>query len=146
MKTSIFNIRIEITGEALGIKGGGILNLIEDTIEVECLPTDLPDKIVIDVTELDIGDALYVRDLKLADGVIAKLDPNQMLVNIGTPIAEEVEEVPVLTEEEAAAAAALAAEEGEEPAEEGDEKKPEGEAEAETKAEAKTKTKAKDRK
>lgn len=145
LKTSVFIVPIKAVGEALGIKAGGILNLIQDSIEVECLPTDLPDKFELDVSELDVGDAIYARDLVLADGVILKLDPNKMLVNIGAPIAEEVEEVPVLTEEELAAAEAAAAEEGEEPVEEGEEKKPEAGAEPEAEAKTKTKTKAKDR-
>jgi large subunit ribosomal protein L25 len=125
-QTSVFTIRIALIGDSVGVRGGGVLNLIEDSAEVECLPTDLPDKIEIDISELDIGDAIYARDIKLPDGVELKIEANNMLVNIGAPIAEEVEAAPVLTEAQAAAAAA--AEEDEAHGEEGAEKKPERDA------------------
>lgn len=129
MQTDIFSVALEAIGESTGVKDGGVLNLIADFIEVECLPTALPGSIQIDVTELDIGDALYARDLTMPEGLVLKAEPNQMLVNIGAPAAEEEVVEVELTEEEAEAAAAAAAEgEGEEPTEEGVEKKPEGEA------------------
>jgi large subunit ribosomal protein L25 len=121
-KAGEFTVKLEFVGESIGVKDGGRLNVIEDDIEVECLPTDLPDKISADISELAIGDALYVRDLKLPDAIVLKTELNTMVVNIATPVAEEVEEVPVEVAEVA---------EGEEPPEEGEEKvaeKPEGEA------------------
>ena len=125
-KTDIFSVALEAIGESTGVKDGGVLNLIADFIEVECLPTALPGSIQVDVTELDIGDALYARDLTMPEELVLKTEPNQMLVNIGAPAAEEEVVEEEVTEEEAEAAAAAAAE-GEEPTEEGAEKKPEEE-------------------
>jgi len=122
MTTDIFLVAIETIGESTGVRGGGVLNLIADHIEVECLPTVLPGSIKVDVTALDIGDALYARDLMMPEGLILKTEPKQMLVNIGAQAAEE--EVAEVEPEEGVEAEAA---EGEEPVKEGVERKPEGE-------------------
>jgi large subunit ribosomal protein L25 len=123
-KTSRFTVPIEFVGEASGIREGGVLNAIEDSVEIECLPTDLPSKIEANISELDIGDALYARDLVLPEGTVLKVEPDIMIVNIGAPVAEEVVEVPA---EVAEVAEGEEVPEGEEVAEKPEEK-PEGEA------------------
>ena len=123
-KADTFSVRLVLLGEALGVKDGGVLNVINDTIEIECLPTDLPDKITLEISELDVGAGLYVRDLTLAEEITLKTEPDTMLVNIVAPAEEIVEEVPEVEEAEVP--------EGEEVPEEGAEV-PEGEAPAEEK-------------
>ena len=78
-------------GEASGVKNlGGILEQLLRSIEVECLPKDLPDSIVIDVTALEIGDAIHIKDLALPAGVTALGHPDISVLHITAPTVEEV--------------------------------------------------------
>ena len=78
-------------GEASGVKNlGGILEQLLRSIEVECLPKDLPDSIVVDVTALEIGDAIHIKDLPLPDGVTALGNPDISVLHIAAPAVEEV--------------------------------------------------------
>jgi large subunit ribosomal protein L25 len=72
------------------------------SLAIECLPRDLPDKVTVDVSALNIGDAIHVRDIKLPDGVVAKVPADLTVFSVVAPLAEEV---PVTPEAEAAAAA-----------------------------------------
>ncbi len=137
--------RIQLVGTPAGVKLGGILQHILRDIEISCLPSDIPDRIEIDVSALEIGDSIHVRDIS-----IKKVD---ILANPTRAIATVVPPTVVKTaaEEAAEAAEAEAAEveavEGEEAAE--GEAKPEGEAEAkkeEGKEEKKEKKEKKDKK
>ena len=57
-----------LTGEAVGVKlGGGVLEQVLRTVEVECLPTDIVEKVNVDVSGLGLDQTLFVRDLKLGD-------------------------------------------------------------------------------
>jgi len=57
-----------LTGEAVGVKlGGGVLEQVLRTVEVECLPTDIVEKVNVDVTNLGLDQTLFVRDLQLGD-------------------------------------------------------------------------------
>jgi len=95
-------VPIETVGEPVGVKtGGGLLEHILRSIEVECLPGDLPERIEVDVTNLDIGDSVHVKDLKLPSGVEALVDEDLTVVSVSEARVEE--------EEVAAAEAAPAA-------------------------------------
>ena len=60
-------VPIVLRGEAQGVKlQGGVVDFVNRDIEVECLPADIPDEIVVDISELMIGQALRVRDLSLS--------------------------------------------------------------------------------
>ncbi len=84
-------IPVVIFGEASGVKNlGGILEQLLRSIEVECLPKDLPDSIVIDVTPLEIGDAVHIKDLPLPEGVTALGHPDISVLHITAPTVEEV--------------------------------------------------------
>ena len=67
-------VPIQLTGEAVGVKAGGLLEQVLREIEVFCRPADLPESITNDVSELEIGDSLKVKDLSLPDGVSVKMD------------------------------------------------------------------------
>src|SRR5436309_3551671 len=55
-------------GDAVGVKTqGGLLEIVNREVEVECLPTNIPDHIVVDVTELGLGQAIRIRDLTATD-------------------------------------------------------------------------------
>jgi large subunit ribosomal protein L25 len=80
--------------EAPAIKeyGAMIITGVE-SLEIECLPTDLIDRIVVDVTSLEsIGDSILVKDLPMPDGITILDDPETMVVVATAPAAEEVEE------------------------------------------------------
>ena len=84
-------IPVVIFGEASGVKNlGGILEQLLRSIEVECLPKDLPESIVIDVTPLEIGDAIHIKDLALPSGVTALGNPDISVLHITAPTVEEV--------------------------------------------------------
>lgn len=63
------SVEVKIEGKAIGIAEGGLLNIVSRTIEVECLPTAIPDSIVVDVTDLNVGDSIHVSELKEIPGV-----------------------------------------------------------------------------
>lgn len=67
-------VPIRLTGEPAGVKAGGLLEQVLREIEVSCRPGDLPEAIENDVTALEIGDSLKVRDLNLPNGVEVKMD------------------------------------------------------------------------
>jgi len=93
------NVPIEIYGEAPGVeKSGGVLDHVVHEIAVKCLPTKIPDKIICDVSSLEAGENLTVKDLKIPGGVEVLDDPEKIVVSIIAPTI--VEEKPV--EEEVA--------------------------------------------
>jgi large subunit ribosomal protein L25 len=89
----VVNIPVEVTGKSKGVERGGFLNVVRYELEVSCLPTDMPDNIQIDVTDLDIGDAIHVEDLALIDKVKLLADPGLTVLTVVAPTIEE-EELP----------------------------------------------------
>ncbi|MFD2115474.1 50S ribosomal protein L25 [Paenibacillus yanchengensis] len=83
------NIRIELSGDSVGAKAGGIQQLILHELEVQCLPGQIPDAIVADVTNLAIGESLMVSDLFLPESVEVKTDHDAVVVTILAPQKEE---------------------------------------------------------
>lgn len=106
-KTVRLSIEIKVEGKAAGIADGGLLNVVNRTIEIECLPTQIPEGIVVDVSSLGVGDSIHVSDLKLPDGVklISSPDTTIAVVNL----AEEENLTPTPAADAAAAPAAGAA-------------------------------------
>jgi large subunit ribosomal protein L25 len=93
-------VPLEPTGIAVGVKTfGGLLEQSLRALAIECLPADLPDRITVDVSQLNIGDSIHVRDIQLPSGVTAKV-PDLTAFSVVAPIAEEE---PVVAEAEAAA-------------------------------------------
>ena len=91
-------------GIAKGVDFGGMLQVISREIEVLCLPLRIPKSIEIDISELNVGDAVHVRDIVLPEGVEIPADVNYTVVTVlATKVEEKVSEEEV--EEEAAAAA-----------------------------------------
>jgi len=84
-------IPIHITGEAPGVKiGGGILEHIIRELRVKCLPTEIPQGIDLDVSNLNINESLTVKDMKLPAGLEIITDLHTTVVNIAAPTKEEV--------------------------------------------------------
>ena len=84
-------VNIEITGEAQGVKlDGGIMDFVTRSIEVECLPSDIPDSIKVDVSALKINDYIRVKNLQTDAKVKILTDPEVVIVTIVHPVKEEV--------------------------------------------------------
>jgi large subunit ribosomal protein L25 len=81
-------VPIEFVGRPVGLTKGGILEIFMHELTVECLPTAIPDKIVVDISHLDLGDSLHVRDIKVPEGVKIKDRPEE---TVCTVVAEEEE-------------------------------------------------------
>jgi large subunit ribosomal protein L25 len=118
-KEIAITVAIVLEGKAFGVdQEGGMLNHMMKDVEVECLPTSIPDEIKIDVTELKIGDVLHLKDVPMPEGVNLLEDPEEPVVSV-TMIVEEVVEAPEAEEgEEGEEAKEEGAKEGEEAKEE----------------------------
>ena len=102
-------VTLHLIGIPVGVKdGGGILEHITRSVEVRCLPTAIPPAIDVDVSHLNVGDSVHVRELTVVDVQVLS-DPDSTIATVGAPTV--IEEKPV--EEVAAAAAAPAAAEPE---------------------------------
>ena len=83
------NVHISLTGEPIGVKrDGGILQYHLRDIEIECLPDKMPGHVDIDVSGLEIGQSLHVRDLKLGEDIKVLTDPGEVIVNVIAPLVE----------------------------------------------------------
>ena len=101
------SVAIHHVGEAIGVKETqGILEMVLREVRVSCLPGNIPERLEADVTNLAIGDVLTVRDLKIPEGVRVLNDPNQAVVTVAPPAAEEVAAPTAAATEVAAAAPA----------------------------------------
>jgi len=99
------NVPVAPKGDAVGVKqDGGSLELILWEIEIECLPTNIPEEIPVDVTNLKIGDGVHIRDIIVPAGVKVINEPDATVLHVVAPMKEE-----------APAEAALEGEEKQEP-------------------------------
>jgi len=108
-KAIVVTVPIVIKGEAKGVKQqSGMLDFVTREIEVECLPTDIPEGIVVDVSELMLHESIRVRDLTVDPNWKAVSEGDTMLVHVVMPKAEG--EPAVATTDAAAPTAATTAE------------------------------------
>jgi large subunit ribosomal protein L25 len=93
-------VRIELTGVSPAVKDlNAVLVTGLHTLEVECLPTDLPDHVTVDISGLQqIGDGIHVRDLTVPEKVRVLDDPDEMVVVTTFAKEEVIEEAPVAAE------------------------------------------------
>lgn len=107
------DVPLEPTGIANGVKNfGGLLEQSLRFLSIECLPRDLPDVISADVSALNIGDAIHVRDIPLPAGVTTRMPPDLTAISV---LAPTVEEEPVAAAAEAPTAPEVIKEKKEEP-------------------------------
>lgn len=109
-------VTVELVGEAEGVKAGGVLETLVHHVEVECIPSNLPEVITYDVSGLNIGDHATVADLDVDASKVVILTPGDVAIaNVAAPRVSTAEE----EAEEAGEAGdeATASEESEAPAE-----------------------------
>jgi large subunit ribosomal protein L25 len=120
-------VPVVLVGSPLGVRTkGGILQHVLHELDVECLPTDIPEHIEVDVTELDVGDSIHIRDLPL-EKVKILTDPQRSVATVVPPtvIKVPVEEEELVAEEEELEEPELIEKERKEKEEEEEEKKEE---------------------
>lgn len=84
------DVPLEPIGIANGVKNfGGLLEQNLRTLSIECLPRDLPDVIQVDVTALNVGDAIHVREIPLPSGVTTTMPPELTAISVLAPTVEE---------------------------------------------------------
>lgn len=84
------SVGVKAKGEPLGVKQeGGTLNHIIWELEIECLPTQIPPEIEVDVSALKIGDTVCIKDLNLPEAVKAIGDPDSIVFSLEAPRKEE---------------------------------------------------------
>jgi large subunit ribosomal protein L25 len=91
------SVEIRVEGKAIGLSEGGLLNVVTRQVEVECLPTEIPEAIIVDVTNLGVGDSIHAAALTIPDGIKLISRPELTIVAV------------VEQEDEAVAAPAAAA-------------------------------------
>jgi large subunit ribosomal protein L25 len=105
-------VPVHLTGEAAGVRDGGLLEQLMFQLTVEAMPGNIPVALEYDVSELSIGDQLHVSDLPLGDGVTTNVEADAVVAQVAAPRVA-VEEVPEGEEAEGEEGAAPAAGAGE---------------------------------
>ena len=85
------SVPIVLEGEAVGIKMGGVLSQVLRELEVECLPVDIPEQIMLDISDVDIGGVLHVRDISIPGNVSLLNVIDDPVLSISAPVEEEEE-------------------------------------------------------
>jgi len=91
-KTLKTRIPVYLTGTSVGVKEGGMLEQHLHEIDIECLPKDIPEKIEVDISGLQLGEAIHVSDLELSEAVKILNTMEQSVVGVTTVKEEVVEE------------------------------------------------------
>lgn len=99
------SVEIRLEGKAIGLAEGGLLNIVARQVEVECLPTEIPDFIVADVSNLGVGDSIHASELTIPAGVKMISRPELTIA----AVVEQAEEEAAVTPAAGAAAPAAGA-------------------------------------
>ena len=94
-KSQVVRVPLDVTGESPGVKSGGVLQMVVREIPVSCLPADIPSNLVVDVSNLEIGDSIKIQEVELPEKVSLSSDENYAIISIvgRAPEEEEVEEI-----------------------------------------------------
>lgn len=91
-KTVKVNVPVEFTGVSRGVKLGGRLETYREQVQLVSKPLDMPKKVTVDITNLDINKTIYVADLQLPEGVQAAYANNFAIVSVISKSADETGE------------------------------------------------------
>lgn len=78
-------VPVELVGESVGVKKGGTVDVVRRTVSVRCLPGEIPEKIEVDIKQLDLGGAIHVGDLAKMVPYALVDDKHLSIVNILAP-------------------------------------------------------------
>lgn len=98
------HVPVHFVGQSVGVKAGGLLEIYLHTVEVTCLPNDLPDTLEFDVTHLGVGDSLHIADVSFPEGVTPTHSSEVVIAHVGkqgghdTEVAVEAEAAPAAEE------------------------------------------------
>jgi large subunit ribosomal protein L25 len=84
-------VPVVISGTAIGVKEGGLLDQAHHELHIECLPGNIPDSITIDVTDLKVGDSVHVSEIPLPEGIVILDQPKIPVVSVLGKAKEEEE-------------------------------------------------------
>lgn len=89
------NVRIVTHGEPIGVKrDGGILQHVLREIQITCLPDKIPGHLEADISKLEIGQSIHVKDIQVGEGIEVLTTPDEIIVNIVAPAVEKEPEAP----------------------------------------------------
>lgn len=89
------NVRIVTHGEPIGVKrDGGILQHVLREIEIKCLPDKIPGHLEADISKLEIGQYIHVKDIQVGEGIEVITTPDEIIVNVVAPAVEKEPEAP----------------------------------------------------
>ncbi|MFZ2950580.1 MAG: 50S ribosomal protein L25 [Desulfuromonadaceae bacterium] len=83
-------VPVILTGTAIGVKEGGLLDLAHHELHIECLPGNIPDSIIIDVTDLKIAHSIHISEIPLPEGIVLLDQPKIPVVSVLGRAKEEV--------------------------------------------------------
>ncbi|MEW9702452.1 50S ribosomal protein L25 [Paenibacillus sp. SI8] len=92
-------VTLEFTGEAKGVKEGGILQVQLHELEIRCLPNQIPGSLPVDISHLELGENILVSEISVPAGIEIKSDPNDLIVTVLVPQKEKDVEEPANNEE-----------------------------------------------
>ena len=92
----VLEVPVQLVGTPIGVKEGGVIQHVMHKLEVECLPRNIPEHIVVDVSELKLGDSIHIGDLQIEE--VEFTDPKESLI-VQVTHAKVQEEVAPATEE-----------------------------------------------
>ena len=109
-------VTVQLVGESVGVKTGGVLSLVTRELHVEALPADVPEHVDVDISALEVGDVFRLADISAIEGVTFLDDPHETVIaTVSMPRGyAEIEEADAAAAEEAAAEGAPEAEAAEE--------------------------------
>ncbi|WP_110926083.1 50S ribosomal protein L25/general stress protein Ctc [Bacillus massiliglaciei] len=82
-------VRINLVGDSKGVKDGGVIQQSLHEVTVSAKPNDIPEVIDVDITELQVGDTLYVSDLKLSGSITVEHEGEEVVASVLAPRVEE---------------------------------------------------------
>jgi large subunit ribosomal protein L25 len=85
------NVHVELVGTPVGVKvQGGIVDWVTRELEIESLPRDIPERITVDISNLEIGKHVRVADIQVPDKIKVLTEPDIVIAHVVAPRAEEV--------------------------------------------------------
>jgi large subunit ribosomal protein L25 len=87
------NVPLSLVGEAIGVKqGGGSLEVVMTSLPIKCSPENIPETILVDVSQLNVGNSIHINEIPLPSGVTVLTDTEQVVVMVLQPIGGAKEE------------------------------------------------------